>query len=85
MEKFLAQLYLENDGTVSLWMDKVELGASGRTLEEARKNLSKDPLKYAKEYGKASDKKRMLPWVERTLEIGNSEKLAALIECKVEG
>jgi hypothetical protein len=87
--KFNAQEFVEDDGSVTLSLDEIDLVENGRDKEEALTNLSKDILTYAEHYIELFDKwynsinrREHLPYVFKALTLNDVEKIKELITCR---
>lgn len=83
----MAHKFAEEDGSVTLSMDTIDLVASGEDLQAAMANLVDDLMEYAKEYQQnfeayhnAPNRREHLPLVERVLAAASKEELMNAIQ-----
>jgi hypothetical protein len=87
--KFNAQEFIEDDGSVTLSLDEIDLVENGKTKEEAILNLAKDILTYAEHYLElferwfnSFNRREHLPYVIKTLMLNDVKKIGGLIVCR---
>jgi hypothetical protein len=86
---FTADRYVEDDGSITLSLDEIDLVESGKDDAEAIINMAKDILVYAEHYLEfyekwvsASNRKGHIPYVLKALMINDVEKIGELIVCR---
>jgi len=86
---FTARSYPEEDGSVTLSLDALDLAENAPTQEECRAALARSILDYAEDfygeyalYAAAPNRKKHIPYVYKALILGNAEKVEASIECR---
>jgi len=77
----------EEDGSVTLALDELELYANGRTVEEAAQELVQDLKFYAQDYLERSqlfinapNRRAHFPYILRVLLCGSDEEIRSLLE-----
>lgn len=87
--RFLARQFTEEDGSVTLSLEDLDLVANGRDLEAAKGALAADILEYAEEYygefetySKAPNRKGHLPYVIKALTAKSSKELEDAMVCQ---
>lgn len=86
---FTAQKAIENDGSVTLVLNEIDLIENGKTENEAKKNLAESILEYSENFyndfhywSTAPNRKAQIPYVFKALILGDAEKIGALIVCQ---
>jgi hypothetical protein len=86
---FTAEKFIEDDGSVTLSLNEIDLVANGADESEARLNLGKDILEYSSDYyneyelySHSPNRKHHVPYIFRALIIDNPEQIGELIECQ---
>ena len=87
--QFSADRYLEDDGSVTLGLNEIDLVENGSDEEMARTNMGQGILEYAKHYYEdfdiffhAPNRKGHLPYVIKALTINDPKRLGRLIICR---
>ncbi|MCL2637603.1 MAG: hypothetical protein FWD48_04455 [Oscillospiraceae bacterium] len=87
--EFNAVEYIEDDGSVTLSLDEIDLVDNGKTKQEALLNLAKYILTYAEHYYEdfeywysAPNCRLHLPYVIKALSLNDVEKIGRLIKCR---
>jgi len=85
---FNAEIFAEEDGSVTLSLFEIDLIENGKDEQEARLNLAKSILEYSEDYYKefsfwssAPNRKPHVPYVFKSLILNDIEKIGELIEC----
>ena len=84
---FTAEEFTEDNGTITLWSNDLNLWGSGKNKEEAIKDLASEILGYAEDYYKEFDlwargwRKAHIPYLTKALIINDVEKIGGLIIC----
>lgn len=86
--QYTAQKYVEDDGTVTLSLNEMDLVENGKNEKEARLNLAQAILEYSLEYyneyqlyAHSSNRKKHIPYIFKALIIDNQEELGVMIQC----
>ena len=85
---FHAVASVEDDGSVTLSLDEIDLVENGVDEHEAHLKLAKAILEYAEDYYKdfsywsRGNRKAHLPYVFKALILNDVEKIGGLIECR---
>lgn len=86
---FTADIYLEDDGTVTASLNEIDLIANGENEEEAINFLAKDLLEYSEEFYNdfefwfsAPNRKKHLSYVLNVMIQDNLKEIAGLIKCQ---
>ena len=79
----------EDDGSVTLALNELDLVENGKDEEEARSKLAAAILEYAEDFyndfsywGSAPNRKSHIPYVFKALFIGDLEKIGESIRCQ---
>ena len=85
---FSAKKYPEEDGSITLSLNEIDLVANGSDETSARHNLAENIYEYANEYynefsfwSKAANRKNHIPYVIKALIIDDINKLEEQIVC----
>ena len=85
---FSAKKYPEEDGSITLSLNEIDLVANGSDEASARHNLAENIYEYANEYynefsfwSKAANRKNHIPYVIKALIIDDINKLEEQIVC----
>ena len=86
---FTAAEYVENDGTVTLSLNEIDLMENGETEELTKSLLGKSILEYAVEYyenyeqySKSPNRKSHIPYIFKALITDDPEKIGESISCQ---
>ena len=86
---FSAKKYVEDDGSVTLSLNELDLVENGASEEEALDILSKSILEYAVDYygefnmwSVAPNRKREIPYVFKALILDDTSKIGECIKCQ---
>lgn len=86
---FTAEEAIEDDGSVTLSLNEIDLVENGQTEEEAKQALAESILEYSENFytdfnywSTASNRKAHIPYVFKALILGNAEKIGELIKCQ---
>lgn len=86
---FSAQEFVEDDGSVTLSLNEMDISVNGRNHDEALSRLTEDMQEYAEEYYQdfnywfsSLNRKAHYPYVMRILALDDVEKLKGLISCQ---
>ena len=84
---FNARVFKEDDGTVTVALDEIDLVENGADEADALENLSKAILEYAEEYyadytyWSRGNRKTHKPYVFKALILNDTRKIGGLIKC----
>ena len=86
---FTAKKIVEDDGTVTLSLNEIDLIENGKNEQEARLNLAKSILEYSIEYynnyelySHSPNRKKHIPYIFKALIVDNPEKIGEIIQCQ---
>ena len=85
---FSADEFIEEDGSVTLSLNEIDLVENGKNKNEALFNMAKSILDYSEDYYNefsywaAGNRKGHIPYVFKALIINNVEKIGELITCR---
>lgn len=84
--KFSAERYIEDDGSVTLSLNEMDIVENGQDEDEARYNLAKSILDYANDYFDlfytAKNRKSHYPYVIKALTIRDPQELGRMLICQ---
>lgn len=87
--QFTAKKFIEEDGSVTLSLNEIDLVENGKDEQEARLNLANAILEYSMEYyneyemySHSQNRKKHIPYIFKALIIDNSEKIGEIIQCQ---
>ena len=87
--KFTADRYLEDDGSVTLSLNEIDLACNGVNEEAAKQILGQDILEYAEDYyneyelySSAPNRKKHIPYVFKALIINDPAEIGEGIICR---
>ena len=86
---YTANLMEEEDGSVTLELNEIDLVENGKDETEARDKLAAAILEYSEDYyndfsywSSAPNRKEQLPYVFKALSIGDTQKIGESIVCQ---
>lgn len=86
--KFTAEKYIEDDGSVTLSLNEIDLVENASTEAEAKNLLAQSIMEYAEEYynnfsyyNAAPDRKKHVPYIFKALIMDDIMKIGECIEC----
>ena len=86
--KFTADKYIEDDGSVTLSLNEIDLVENASTEVEARKLLAQSIMEYSEEYynnfsyyNAALNRKKHVPYIFKALIMDDIMKIGECIEC----
>lgn len=89
---FTAQKFVEEDGSITLALNEIDLAENGGNEKDARLKLAKAIMEYAEDFyqefalwSAAPNRKNHLPYVLKALIIDNADKIGDLIQCQAGG
>lgn len=87
--QFTAKKFIEEDASVTLSLNEIDLVENGKDEQEARLNLANAILEYSMEYyneyemySHSPNRKKHIPYIFKALIIDNSEKIGEIIQCQ---
>ena len=87
--KFSAIRYQEDDGSVTLSLNEMDLVENGATEQEARLSLGKSILEYSFDYyneyeiySHTPNRKKHIPYIFKALIIDDPQKIGDMIQCQ---
>jgi hypothetical protein len=87
--QFTAERYVEDDGSVTLSLNEIDLVENAATESEARRLLAQSILEYAAEYyenysfySKAPNRKKHVPYIFKALIMDDVDELGESIICR---
>lgn len=87
--QFTAEKYLEDDGSVTLSLNEIDLVENGKDEKEARTNLGRSILEYSidyyneyETYSRSINRKSHIPYIFKALIIDDPEKIGDLLQCQ---
>jgi hydroxymethylpyrimidine pyrophosphatase-like HAD family hydrolase len=85
---FHAKIFTEEDGSVTISLDELDLVENGKNKAEALQKLASAILEYAEDYYEdfsywsRGDRRAHIPYVIKALVIGDTNKIGGLIKCR---
>ncbi len=86
---YTAEKFIEDDGSVTLSLNEIDLVENGANEKEAKENLAKSILEYANNFysdfdywNSAPNRKVHIPYVLKALIIGDVKEIGELIICQ---
>lgn len=86
---FSTMKYIEDDGTVTLSLNEIDLVENGKDEQEARLNMGNAILEYALDYyleyemySRSPNRKKHIPYIFKALIIDNPEKIGDMLQCQ---
>lgn len=87
--QFSAVKYIEDDESVTLSLNEIDLVENGLNEQEARLNLGRAILEYSLEYyneyeiySHAPNRKKHIPYIFKALIIDDSQKIGDMLQCQ---
>ena len=87
--QFTASKYIEDDGSVTLSLNEIDLVENGKDEYEARMNMGKAILEYALDYyneyemySRSPNRKNHIPYIFKALIIDSPEKIGDMLQCQ---
>ncbi|MDO4379730.1 MAG: hypothetical protein Q4D20_02535 [Clostridia bacterium] len=87
---YTAEEYVEDDGSITLSLNEIDLVENAETIEEAKTALGKAILEYADEYygdlqywSTAPNRKAHMPYVFKAIILNDAKKIGECIKCQV--
>lgn len=86
---FTAIKYIENDGSITLSLNEIDLVENGPDEQTARLNLAKAILEYSLDYyneyetySRSPNRKKHIPYIFKALIIDDPEKIGEILQCQ---
>ena len=86
---FTAEKFIEEDGTVTLSLNEIDLIENGTNEESARLNLGKAILEYSMDYyneyelySRSPNRKQHIPYIFKALIMDEPQEIGACIQCR---
>ena len=87
--QFTALKYIEDDGSVTLSLNEIDLIENGKDEQEVRLNMGKAIFEYALDYyneyemySHSPNRKKHIPYIFKALIIDNPEQIRDMIQCQ---
>lgn len=87
--QFSAVKYIEDDKSVTLSLNEIDLVENGLNEQEARINLGRAILEYSLDYynnyelySRAPNRKKHIPYIFKALIIDDSQKIGDMLQCQ---
>ena len=87
--QFTALKYIEDDGSITLSLNEIDLVENGKDEQEARLNMGKAILEYAlnyyneyEMYSHSPNRKKHIPYIFKALIMDNPEKIGDMLQCR---
>ncbi len=87
--QFTASKYIEDDGSVTLSLNEIDLVENGKDEHEACLNMGKAILEYALDYyneyemySRSPNRKKHIPYIFKALIIDSPEKIGDMLQCQ---
>lgn len=86
--QFTALRYVEDDGSVTLSLNEIDIIENGKDEREARLNMGKAILEYALDYyneyemySHSPNRKKHIPYIFKALIIDSPERIGDMLQC----
>ena len=85
---FHAEILIEDDGSVTLSLDEIDLAENAADVPSAISKLATSILEYAEDYYKEfsywsrGDRKGHVPYIFKALILNDVDKIGGLVECR---
>ena len=87
--KFSSKKYIEDDGSITLSLNEIDLIENGKTEEEAKNKLASSIIGYSEDFynefdywKNAPNRKNQIPFVLKSLILDDINEIMELIECQ---
>jgi hypothetical protein len=81
--------YIEDDGSITLSLNEIDLVENGKDEQEARLNMGRAILEYALDYyneyemySHSPNRKKHIPYIFKALIIDNPERIGDMLQCQ---
>ena len=86
---FSATKYIEDDDSITLSLNEIDLVENGKDEHEARLNMGKAILEYSLDYyneyemySRSPNRKKHIPYIFKALIIDQPEKIGDMLQCR---
>lgn len=86
---FTAMKYIEDDGSVTLSLNEIDLVENGKDEQEAKYNLAKSILEYSLDYyneyeiySHSPNRKKQIPYIFKALIIDSPDRIGEILQCQ---
>lgn len=86
---FTAEKYMEEDGSVTLSLNEIDLVENGEDEEDARFKLGKAILEYSSDYyneyetySHSPNRKKHIPYIFKALIMDDAKKIGDMLQCQ---
>lgn len=86
---FSVMKYIEDDGSITLSLNEIDLVENGKDEQETRLKMGKAILEYALDYyneyemySRSPNRKKHIPYIFKALIIDNPEKIGDTLQCQ---
>lgn len=87
--QFTVLKYVEDDGSITLSLNEIDLVENGKNEQEVRLNMGKAILEYALDfyneyemYSRSPNRKKHIPYIFKALIIDSPEKIGDMLQCQ---
>ena len=87
--QFTALKYIEDDGSITLSLNEIDLVENGKDEQEARLNMGKAIFEYALDYyneyemySHSPNRKKHIPYIFKALIMDDPEKIGDMLQCQ---
>ena len=87
--QFTVLKYVEDDGSITLSLNEIDLVENGKNEQEVRLNMGKAILEYALDfyneyemYSRSPNRKKHIPYIFKALIIDNPERIGDMLQCQ---
>lgn len=87
--QFTVLRYIEDDGSITLSLNEIDIVENGKNEQEVRLNMGKAILEYALDYyneyeiySRSPNRKKHIPYIFKALIIDNPEKIGDMLQCQ---
>ena len=87
--QFTSLKYVEDDGSITLSLNEIDLVENGKDEQEARLNMGKAIIEYALDYyneyemySRSPNRKKHIPYIFKALIVDNPEKIGDMLQCQ---
>ena len=87
--QFTVLRYIEDDGSITLSLNEIDLVENGKNEQEVRLNMGKAILEYALDYyneyemySRSPNRKKHIPYIFKALIMDDPEKIGDMLQCQ---
>lgn len=87
--QFTAIRYIEEDGSITLSLNEIDIVENGANEQEARLNLGKSIMEYSLDYygeyetySRSPNRKKHIPYIFKALIIDDPQKIGDMLQCQ---